>query len=233
LAAFLASARTFIEQTSPGLTSWESLKYKDQGYVRISPVKGKNTVPQEMENLAIYYTSVGGALTITLSEQVLQHSIDRTLAKKPAEDADKPTAKTVELPHPWLGSNVALRVDSRILEIGNLVGREQYQQQMQVQCWNNLPILNQWRRLFPDRDPVAVHAQVWGVTLVCPGGGKYVWNDKYQTMESTVYGHPGEPKAGPLAPPVLGGFASGDFGLTLENRGLQARVELHRPAEKK
>ena len=50
-------------------------------------------------------------------------------------------------------------------------------------------------------------------------------------MESTVYGHPGEPKEGPPAPPVLSGFACGDFGLTLENQGLRARVELHRPAK--
>ena len=231
LAAFLASARTFIEQTGPGLTRWESLKYKDQGYVRISPVKGKNTVPQDMENLAIYYTSVGGALTITLSERVLQHAIDRTLAEKPGENARQELRPSRAEPPsmPWLGSNVALHVDSRILEIGNLLGRQQYQQQMQVQCWNNLPILNQWKRLYPDRDPVAVHRQVWGVTLVCPGGGKYVWNEKYRTMESTVYGHPGQPKEGPPAPPVLSGFASGDFGLTLENQGLRARVELRRP----
>ena len=103
---------------------------------------------------------------------------------------------------------------------------------MQVLCWDNLPILNQWKRLYPDRDPVAVHRQVWGVTLLCPGGGKYVWNEKYRTMESTVYGHPGQPKEGPPAPPVLSGFASGDFGLTLENQGLRARVELRRPAKK-
>ena len=41
LAAFLAAVRAYIEQTGPGLTRWESLKYKDQGYVRISPVKGQ------------------------------------------------------------------------------------------------------------------------------------------------------------------------------------------------
>ena len=102
---------------------------------------------------------------------------------------------------------------------------------MQVLSWSNLPVLNEWKRLFPDRDPVAVHAAVWGVTLQCPGGGKYVWNAQYGTMESTVYGHPGQPKAGPPAPPVLSSFASGDFGLTLENDGLRARVELHRPAK--
>jgi hypothetical protein len=225
LAMFLATARTFIEQTGPGLTRWEPLKYKDQGYVRISPVKGKT--PQDIENLAIYYTSLGGALTITPSERLLQRAIDRGLA----EDAGKTAAKAAEGPHPWLGSNVALHVDRRILEIANVFFRQQYQQQMQVQSWNNLPILNQWKRLFPDRDPVAVHQQVWGVTLLCPGGGKYVWNEKYGTMESTVYGHPGQPKEGPPAPPVLSSFASGDFGLTLENQGLRARVELHRPAK--
>jgi hypothetical protein len=230
LAAFLVSVRTFIEQTSPGLTNWDSLKYKEQGYVRITPVKGKREAAREIENLAIYYTTVGGALTITLSERVLQRAIDRVLAGENPPSAGKAAVKPAAK-SPWLGSNVALHVDSRILEIGNALGREQYQQQMQLQCWNNLPILNQWKRLFPDRDPVAVHEQVWGVKLICPGGGKYVWNENYRTMASTVYGCPAVPKEGPLAPPVLSDFASGDFGLTLENEGLRARAELLRPVK--
>ena len=45
LAMFLTTARAFIEQTSPGLTHWESLKYKDQPYVRITPVKGGGACP--------------------------------------------------------------------------------------------------------------------------------------------------------------------------------------------
>ena len=99
---------------------------------------------------------------------------------------------------------------------------------MQTQAWNNLPILNEWKRLYPDRDPVELHERVWKIRLLCPGGGRYVWNDKYQTMESTVYGHPGQPKAGPPAPPVLSTFNAADFGLTLENDGLRGRVELQR-----
>ena len=138
-------------------------------------------VPQDMENLAIYYTT---------RRRSVDHHAQRTGAatgdrsrswpRNLPRSAARAAAKPAEAPHPWLGSNVALHVDSRILEIGNLLGREQYQQQMQVQCWNNLPILNEWKRLFPDRDPVAVHRQVWGVTLLCPGGGKYVWNEKYR-----------------------------------------------------
>jgi len=239
LAAFLTMARAFIEQTSPGLTHWETLKYKEQPYVRITPVKGGRGVPQEMENLAIYYTSVGGALTLTLSESVLQRAIERA-------NLPSPTGRgTLGVPggegvggdgapaKPWLGSNVALRVDRRILEIGNALGRRPYEELMQTQCWNNLPILNEWKRLYPDRDPVAVHRLVWGVELVCPGGGKYVWNEKLRTMESTVYGSPAAPKVGPPAPPVLGGFAEADFGLTFENQGLRARAALKRPEGKK
>lgn len=227
LAIFLSSVRAFIEQSSPGLTQWESLKYKDQPYVRIAPVKGKRALPDELENLAIYYTAVGGVLTITPNEATLQRTIDRWLAQEKGQAAGTGAPRE---PRPWLGENVALRVDRKLLEVANVLTREQYQRAMQEQCWANLPILNEWKRLYPDRDPVQVHQQVWGVELLCPGGGKYVWNETYRTMESTVYGHPGEPKEGPPAPPILSSFTAGNFGLTFEHQGLRARVELERPA---
>ena len=124
---------------------------------------------------------------------MLQRAIDRWLAREKAEArrGEEAAGKDAK---PWLGSSVALRVDRKILEVANALRRHQYRQPMQTQCWGNLPILNEWKRLYPDRDPVEVHRQVWGVELVCPGGGKYVWNEKFRTMESTVYGHPGEPK---------------------------------------
>jgi len=105
---------------------------------------------------------------------------------------------------------------------------DQYQAAMQQLAWNNLPILNEWHRLYPEIDPVELHERVWHVRLVCPGGGTFVWNEPFQTMESTVYGHPGEPKQGPAAPPLIGQFLSADFGLTFENQGLRARAALKR-----
>ncbi len=102
---------------------------------------------------------------------------------------------------------------------------------MQIRAWSNLPILNEWKRLYPDCDPVELHERVWNIRLICPGGGRYVWNDKYQTMESTVYGHPGEPKKGPLAAVALQQFSSGDFGLAFENQGLRARVSLEKKSD--
>ena len=77
--------------------------------------------------------------------------------------------------------------------------REEGEDNAQTLSWNNLPILNEWKRRFPGQDPVKLHEQFWQTKLVCPGGGTYVWNEKWQTMESTVYGHPGEPKKGPAS----------------------------------
>ena len=237
LAAFLATVRAYIEQTGPGLTRWDTLKYKEQGYVRISPVKGQPGMPSEIENMAIYYTTAGGALTVTLNEGVLKRAIDRGLSRaardsgQPTANGAKPQAAVAATPRKWLGSNVGLHVDARILEVANALAREQYQDRMQV--------LMLEQSADPERVEAALSrprsggrsSAVWGVTLVCPGGGKYVWNEKFGTMESTVYGHPGQPKAGPPAPPVLSSFTSADFGLTLENEGLRARVELQRPAK--
>ncbi len=165
----------------------------------------------------------------TPSKKMLERSIDRRLSQEKARAEGKPAPPAAE---PWLGSNVALRVNRKILEVVNTLQCDQYRRAMQRQCWANLPILNEWKRLYPDRDPVKVHQQVWGVELVCPGGGKYLWNDQYRSMASTIYGHPGQPKDGPPAPPMLSSFAAGSFGLTFENQGLHARAELSRGEEK-
>ena len=97
---------------------------------------------------------------------------------------------------------------------------------MQALAWANLPILNEWKRRYPDQDPVQVHEQYWGARLVCPGGGQYRWNEAWQTMESTIYGHPGEPTQSSSLPHALEHLSRGNFGLTFEADGLRARFEL-------
>jgi hypothetical protein len=73
-----------------------------------------------------------------------------------------------------------------------------------------------------------LHEQFWQVRLLCPGGGQYVWNEHWKTMESTVYGSPAEPRTGPVGPDLLRSIERGNFGLTFEEQGLRARVELAR-----
>ena len=45
-------------------------------------------------------------------------------------------------------------------------------------------------------------------------------------MESSVYGHPLAPKVGPQLPSAVLRIASGAAGLTFEEDGLRARVEV-------
>ena len=227
LAAFLGAARGYIEQSSPGLTLWETLQYNDMPYVKVSPSREALADDPHMSGGAIYYAVTGKSLVITLSEPLLKRSLDRLAARRKAV-ADGKTATADGAP--WLGESLAVRIDQKLLATGFAIMRNEYQAVMQERSWSNLAILNEWKRLYPDRDPVQVHEQIWGTQLVCPGGGKYIWNEKSRTMESTVYGHPGAPKTGSSVPPALARFATGDFGVTFEDNGLRARVELQRTA---
>jgi hypothetical protein len=238
LAAFLAATRAWIEQSAPGMVAWESLKYKDQPYVKITPTERAKGQNKAMEKIAVYYTASGDALVVTLHEGVLKRAIDRQLTRQEAaKNGDKATGKSAttdgnDKQRPWLGSSVGLQVDRKAIAIFTGVfdgmNRDARQSAMQVRAWSNLPILNEWKRLYPDRDPVEVHEQVWKIRLICPGGGTYVWNEKFQTMESSLYGHPAEPKVGPIEVPLLSDIAAGSFGLTFEQDGLRARVSLER-----
>ncbi len=152
-----------------------------------------------------------------------------------AKRADSAKSKGLEPPaaepsRPWLGESLAARVGGAGIRVLETAGLTSYRSGILLQCWNSLPILNEWHRLYPDRDPVAVHEAVCGERLACPAGGKYVWNPKWRTMESTVLGHPGEPKPGPDTIGPLHGVKSADFGITFQDGGLRATVEIQRQA---
>lgn len=233
LAAFLAGLRAFVEQTAPGLTRWETLTYRDHPYVKITATDRERGLPAELRNIAIYYAALPDSLTVTLNENVIKQALERDAVRAKAKSAGKAAAEAGAGIAAVSGGNVALHVDREVLEIANRLSRDEYQAAMQASAWGNLSILNQWKQRYPDHDPLEVHRRVWNTELVCPGGGKYVWNEKYATMESTVYGHPGEPKQGPPAPPVLSSFRSAAFGLTFEPQGLRARAALERDQKNK
>ena len=48
-------------------------------------------------------------------------------------------------------------------------------------------------------------------------------------MESSVYGHPGEPREGGALPALLQTITAANFGQTFEENGLRARLELSAP----
>lgn len=223
LAAFLTGLRGFIEDAVPGMFDYETREHAGRKYVAIVPADGS----MFGETPTIYYVALPDAWVVSFSEKVVQGAIGRSVARAAAgEDA------VDEVPAPWTGASTGLHVGSGLKEafavdLFQLTARDE----MRNRSWSNLAILNEWK-LADVEDPVFFHMNEWGIELVCAGGGDYVWNEEYQTMESTVFGHPGAPQRGPILPPALVALKGLGGALTFEeigadkSRGLRAHVDL-------
>ncbi|MHC4451471.1 MAG: hypothetical protein ACYS0E_15270, partial [Planctomycetota bacterium] len=203
--------RTFVENTAPGYTSWTNRKHGEVEYVR---VEAGEQMDDELKDFALHYATLKGSLIIGINEDVFKRAIDRHANPKKSEQK-------------WLGDHVAGRAHRSIFQaMESLAGDDGYRGELQTRAWKNIPILNEWRRLFPDRDAVELHSKLTGVRLVCPGGGAYVWNDAWKTYESSVFGHCGEPKRGPEDCLPFRNWNWGNFGVTLEKEGIRARASI-------
>ena len=220
-AAFLTAVHAFADQSAPQMAVWQNLEYQGRPYVKIAP-SSLSAQTRSDENWAVYYAVTPDSLTLTLSEALLKRALDRQIARADTNAPAGPNAK------PWLGGSIGLQMEKKFMDVLIKAMHEGYQTHLQQLAWNNLPALNEWKRLFPDKDPAKVHEQLWGVKLLCPGGGTYVWNERWHTMESTVFGHPGEPRSGAgfLFPAVT----DIDLGATFENQGLSAKGIITRNA---
>ncbi|MFG0328291.1 MAG: hypothetical protein ACF8PN_00175 [Phycisphaerales bacterium] len=215
LAAFLTGFRAIIDQTAPNTLRWESVAHGDMSYTRIRAAGPQTGIEEEF--MLCYAPTVDG-LTVTLSEVLMRRALDRAAGTPSEEDPA----------HDWLGESLALRLEPAGAEAFESLVGDNYHARLRGRAWAALPILNEWKRLFPDQDPVEVHERWWKVRLVCPAGGDFVWNEKDQTMESTVYGHPADPKPDPANIEAMTGVRSARFGVTLEGDNLRARVVLKR-----
>ncbi len=238
LALFLTGLRAYVEQSAPDLLSWENRQHAGRSYVRIAPTDlalEDFWIEPDREAWnppALHYVATGHGLVLSLSESLIQRVIERQVERSGQRATERAADGAVGPPEPppfeWLGRNVALRVDRGVLTLveDGLVGHGI--QPLQALAWSNLPILDEWKRRWPDRDPLAIHEQLWGRRLLCPGGGDYRWNADDRRMESTLYGHPGRPRSGPVLPEAAQDIGSAAFGLDFEEDGLRARVRLTR-----
>ena len=158
-----------------------------------------------------------------MSEDTLKKAIDRQVAR-----AEKKLSATPA--RPWLGKHLGLQAHRDVLAMMDAIeGRSGgYRARLREHCWKNLPILNEWKRMFPEEDAGAMHTHLTGIRLICPGGGKFVWNDEWKTYESTEFGHPGAPKNGPADPYPFPGWTWGNFGVDFEEDGIRARAQITR-----
>jgi hypothetical protein len=231
LTLFLTGLRGMIDQNAPGMSVWNRLDHDGRPYVRVSAADGSSS---GSETMALYYAATPTRLIVSLREDTLKKTMDHHSATSATTAATRPPAEAAGEPARasaaggWLGRQLALQVDRNAFHALRALGGETYADRVRQQSWNNLPILNEWRRRLGEQDPVAFHERLWGRRLVDPSGGEYVWNETWQTMESTVAGHPGQPKNDISLPPTIQNLRQGDFGLTFENDGLRARGVLAR-----
>ncbi|MFM9995225.1 MAG: hypothetical protein ACKVU4_05430 [Phycisphaerales bacterium] len=229
LTAFVAAARAFLDQSAPGMAAWEPREHAGQGYVKVgmSEQARQQARGDPMDQLGVYYAAMPRALIVSINEDVLKRAIEREQIRATGgKPAGAPSAK------PWLGSSLCLRLESAGIALADRYLSGDEEGALRRRSWANLPILNEWKRRYPSQDPVALHRKVWGTTLACPAGGAYAWNERFGTMASAVCGHPGEPPEKPARAEVLKGISGADFGLTFEDDGLRARVELKRAPRK-
>lgn len=229
LTAFMTGLRAWVEQAAPRMTVWESLTYRDEPYVKVgASERAQGELPPGVGQPSLYYSFSSQGLILSLNEDLMKRALDRQLERRAAKKEGKSPPPAA---HPWLGSSLCFQFDGKLLALLDGLGGENLRHTLQVRSWGNLPILNEWHRRYPDHDPVKLHEEFWQTRLVCPGGGEYVWNDNWQTMESTVYGSPAEPKDGPNVASPFTGLTAGNFGLTFEKQGLRARAHIERDSE--
>ncbi len=221
LAGFLTALRTLADQSAPNLTKWESRTWQETGYVRIAASEEAG-ITEPGRDAALYYVTTADALVISPREDLIKNAIDRRKARKAGtaiEGGD----------HAWLGQNAGLRIGREAVEVIDSLDRGRETSRAARAAWSALPILDEWRRLHPKQDPVALHERIWGVRLVAPGGGGYAWNEELQAMESKDFGRPDAPKQPASGDRALGTLGNAELGLTFEEQGLRAVVQIEKP----
>ena len=215
LTAFLPALRSMIEQSAPDMTRWETLTQNDQSYVQISVLdKTGEWTP------ALHYAVTPKRLILSLNKDLLISEL--AYVKGTASEG-----RVLASPENTF-SNLELHMGPDALTILDLFSRDPLESVRRERSWGNLPILNEWHRLAPDKSAVDFHEQFWYTRLTCPGGGQYVWNEEYRTYESTVYGHPGQPKTSEDSASLLNAFEKIGTSLVFEEDGLRSRCEIYR-----
>ena len=68
----IAAKLAFVEQSAPGMTTWENIQYKGKGYVKVSATEeSRGMIGEDVDEIAIYYAPRPTSLIITLDEDVL------------------------------------------------------------------------------------------------------------------------------------------------------------------
>ncbi|HEY2157401.1 MAG TPA: hypothetical protein VGH33_17365 [Isosphaeraceae bacterium] len=200
----------------PQPDAWENREHQGRRHVRVADVRAGG--PRgDRPPFALYYYSSPRSLTLSPGEDAIRRAIDRQEGKAGAGQEPLP---------PWLGESLALRVNGRGSDVLGRSAKREIVEELQVRSRGDLTILDEWRRHFPGRDPVAVHEAAWGTALVDPGGGRYTRNPRWETMGVLRLRPPGRARTSNEANDPASRFRAAGHGLRFEGGGLRARTEI-------
>ncbi|HVS20188.1 MAG TPA: hypothetical protein VMT18_16410 [Planctomycetota bacterium] len=214
LALWVNTLRAFTDGGSPGLLRWETREVGEQRFVTIHASVLDRGHPETRPR--IHYATLPDAWIVSLREDVLLAAIERRATAREAE------------PLPWLGESAALHLDRAAFELARALGDHEAQTRARATAYGPIPLLDDWRARFPERDPAELYREAFGLALVDPSGADYVWDAEWETHASPAFGHPARPRQGPAWPSLFEGLEAVDLGLTFEADGLRARARLVR-----
>lgn len=177
--------------------------------------------PNEIEEFDLFICEYESKLFVSLSEQTMKNIISRI---KSREDG---TFKKDE-PRHWLGQNLAIQTNAKFYKAIEVLWRQYYQSELRDQTWRNFPILQEWKREFPDQDPFEFHQKYWHQKMLCAGGGDLLWDKKTNSPKSTVFGNPRTPRIPMSTPTPWRDFKSFDAGVTFDTGGIRGKMMLER-----
>ncbi|MDX1565831.1 MAG: hypothetical protein R3236_10510, partial [Phycisphaeraceae bacterium] len=165
LTLFLTAFRTYMEKSSPGMLIWETAKHNEMPYVRVRPSAQAVADDEDLKGVTICYAATAKSLVISPSEPLIHRVLDRLAARRRATEG-KPAPQVVDgkkpgAVKPWLGKHVAFQFDAMLPQMLRMLTAEHTAQELRRRSLSNIPILNEWKRLYPDRDPLEVHRQIW------------------------------------------------------------------------
>jgi len=201
-----------MDTSAPGLVTWEKRQYGDTPYLTL-----KGTKDGIGKNIDIHYAALPSALLITLDENMLKQAIDRE--NNPVSDTQEQQIPDAQ--HLFLETSPTFLAGTN-----KIFNNQSLLNQTQVESWKALPILNEWHRLYPDRDPVKTHQEMFASDIYCPGGKGYKWNPKELTMESVAFGHPTKPKQGGTSISYLTKFQNLRTSLSFKDGGVRIKTKL-------
>lgn len=214
LAVFLTSLRGLSESSAPGLLTWQKNEHKGQNYVTIKANKAELGT-----DLSIFYAPTASALLISLDEKMLLAAIERE--QQPLVDKQDIAASPQQF---FFNANPNFLYATLFSLNGN-----SFDATRQSKSWSAIPILNEWKQLHPDSDPVTFYNDRFASPIACPGGKGYRWNAEALTMESVAYGHPAGAKSDPVRVDWLERFSRINSQVNFEHDGLRVRAKLDTP----